>query len=86
MKRTLLFLFVVSTLLLAGCGEKANEDTSPLPAKDAQTKVDQATNNVANSNMSPEQKQAASDYLKQGAVGAEKMKELHDSTPPAPGK
>lgn len=60
---------------LVGCSQSAGEDSAPLPAKDTQTRVEGATQNVAASNMTPEQKKAAEEYLKQGAAGAAKMKE-----------
>lgn len=57
-----------------GCSGASEGDTSPPPAKDPQTGASQAVKGIESSSMSPEQKQAAADYMKQGAAGAEKMK------------
>jgi hypothetical protein len=73
MKKSLIFL-VSTTLIAAGCGTGETADTSPLPPKDTQARVDSATKSVQASNMTPEQKQAADAYLKQGAANAEQIK------------
>jgi len=72
MKLTLTLIFV--SVVMVGCGSHDDGDTSPLPAKDTQTQVDSATKRVDSSDMSPEQKQAAAEYLRQGAANAEQIK------------
>ncbi len=77
--------FLLSSLALvgmtAGCGSGESSDTAPLPAKDAQTRVDEATKGVESSNMTPEQKQAAADYLQKGAAGAQQMQKNAQGAP-----
>jgi hypothetical protein len=65
-------LWLCVPLCTAGCSHADEADTSPLPAKTAQ--VSNATKGVESSNMTPEQKLAALDYLNKGAEGAQKMK------------
>lgn len=74
MKIRLAFTSSLAVFLL-GCAHTPENDTSPLPAQDPQTKVDQASKNVQGSNMTPEQKQAAIDYLSKGASNAEHIKQ-----------
>jgi len=73
MKKSLFFL-LPAVFVAAGCGSGETTDTSPLPPTNTQARVDSATKNVASSNMTPEQKQAADAYLKQGAANAEQIK------------
>ena len=81
MKRTILTFLVLSVTgaVLVGCGEPstAQQDTSPLPPMDAKTRAENASKKIAESTtMTPEQKKAAMDYVNQGAVTAEKSKEV----------
>jgi len=68
------FVFVALSALLGGCSHAEDADTSPLPPKDPQASVESAANKIESSNMTPEQKQAAIDYLKQGANNAQQLK------------
>jgi hypothetical protein len=63
-------------LISIGCAKPEDSDTAPLPAKDTAARVDDASQGVKSSNMTPEQKQSALDYLNRGASGAEKMKSM----------
>ncbi|MGV3616486.1 MAG: hypothetical protein ACO1SV_14245 [Fimbriimonas sp.] len=66
-------------ILAIGCAPSEG-DTAPLPPKDPQARVQQAQKGVEASNMTPEQKRAAADYLGRGAEGARKMKESAGAT------
>ena len=81
MSKSLVLLYICLGAVAIGCKGADDGDSNPLPSKDAQTKVDQAAKGVESSQMSPEQKQAALDYLKNGAVGAGKMKDMAQSGP-----
>lgn len=61
-------------LFAVGCSGSEG-DTSPLPQQAPQARLDNAQQGIETSKMSPEQKQAAAEYLKQGAVGAQHMRE-----------
>ena len=63
-------------ILLVGCSKASEGDTSPLPAQDPTVRVNNATNNIRKSEMTPEQQRAAEEYLKRGAAGAEQMRKL----------
>lgn len=62
-------------LTTVGCSHPDEGDTSPLPNQDAQARVGKATKSIESSNMTPEQKQAAETYLKQGAANADRIKQ-----------
>jgi hypothetical protein len=79
MSKSSILLYVFLGAIAIGCKSADDGDTTPLPPKDAQAKVDQAAKGVESSQMSAEQKQAALDYLKNGAVGAGKMKDMAQS-------
>lgn len=75
--RRLIFpLVALAGLLTLGCGSGEAADTSPLPTKDTQARVEDASKNIDASSMTPEQKQAAAAYLQQGAANAEQMKKM----------
>lgn len=75
-KLTLTLVACATLLSLIGCDPAASgADTKPLAQQDVQTKVATAEKNVDTSNMTPEQKEAAKQYLNQGADGAAKQKE-----------
>ncbi|RYG27069.1 hypothetical protein EON82_00740 [bacterium] len=67
---------MIGGLSMLGCGSGEAADTSPLPAKDTQARVDDASKKIEASSMTPEQKQAAAAYLHQGAANAEQMKKM----------
>lgn len=65
---------VIFVAIGSGCSGGSEGDTSPPPARDAQAGANQAVQGIQSSNMSPEQKKAAEDYMRRGAEGAQKMK------------
>jgi hypothetical protein len=76
MKSIVSLNLAVALLGLAAVGCSSEGDTSPGPTTDPKARVEGATKGVESSTMTPEQKQAALDYLNQGAAGAEKMNSM----------
>ena len=71
-----LLAFSLSCCLMSiGCSGTSEGDTSPSPETDPQARANNAAKGIEASNMTPEQKKAAIQYLNQGATGAQKMKE-----------
>lgn len=77
--------FILFCILATGCSGGESADTSPLAAQDNQTRVNHATQSVQSSSMTPEQKEAADAYLKQGAAGAEQIRKSAQKTGPGGG-
>jgi hypothetical protein len=74
-KRALgLSLLAIAGILGSGCGSAPAEDTSPLPPMDPQTRLKNASQKIAESNMTPEQKKAALEYVRQSVAQAEKIR------------
>ncbi|WP_025225431.1 hypothetical protein [Fimbriimonas ginsengisoli] len=71
----------LASIVSVGCGSHDGGDTSPPPAQDTKARVDGATKRVDSSDMTPEQKKAATDYLRQGAANAEQIKKSAQGAP-----
>lgn len=52
---------------------QSDADTSPLPSEGPEKRVESAQKGIESSNMTPEQKQAAAEYMRQGASNAQKI-------------
>jgi|GEM_PF-3762189 len=83
---TILASILIASLVAVGCSHSDEGDTSPLPKQDTQVRVDNATKNIESSNMTPEQKQQAMNYLQQGAKGAQEIKKSADKMGAGPPK
>lgn len=74
MKNSALILVTLVAVILAGCASEPVADTNPLPAEDPQTKLKKQEEAIANSDMTPEQKQKALEYARQGAAQSDAVK------------
>lgn len=77
------FLVLVA-VAVTGCVHTDEGDTSPMRAEDPQTRLEKSTKAIEESNMTPEQKQAALNYVRQGYASASKMKQSSEQAQSKP--